>query len=133
MILWRRRRPRWSREDFLRASPLRNPGYAFETTDQGVTRVLIPRRRGAWADLIARWTRLPEHRTVELDAIGTRVLQWCDGRTTVREIIRKLGSEYRLDIRAAEVSFVNYLDTLTRRGIVGLKIAAGPPGKRKKT
>lgn len=133
MIPWRRRRPRWSREEFLKALPLRNPGYGFETTDASVMRVRIPRRHGAWADLIARWTRLPDHRTVELDAIGTRVLEWCDGQTTVREIIRKLGKEYRLDIRAAEVSFVNYLDTLTRRGIVGLKMPAKPSSKRKKT
>ncbi len=123
MIGLRRRKPKLQREDFLRSIPVQNPIYAFERNEEtGIYRIRIPRRRGIWADLLARWTRLPDHRTIELDEVGSRVIEWCDGKTPVRKIIHRIAAEYQLDIRAAEVSFVKYLDMLTRRGIVGLAV-----------
>ena len=61
-------------------------------------------------------------KTFELDPIGLFVWQNCDGKTPVRQLIRKLAKEYNLNEREAEVSTVQFLYTLARKGLIGMQM-----------
>jgi hypothetical protein len=61
-------------------------------------------------------------KTFEFDAIGVFVWNHCDGRTSVQQIIRKLAAEYRLNLREAEVPTVQFLQTLARKGLIGMRV-----------
>jgi hypothetical protein len=61
-------------------------------------------------------------KTFELDELGKFVWDTCDGKTAVRQIIRRLADRYNLNDREAEVATVAFLRTLTRKGLVGMAI-----------
>jgi hypothetical protein len=66
-------------------------------------------------------------KTFELDAIGVFVWRHCDGRHTVQQIIRKLATEYRLNLREAEVPTIKFLHTLARKGLIGFSVKKTQP------
>jgi len=68
-------------------------------------------------------------KTFELDELGLFVWQNCDGRTPVRQVIRRLAKKYQLSEREAEVACVQFLHTLTKKGLIGMQMksqAANP-------
>jgi hypothetical protein len=66
-------------------------------------------------------------KTFELDAIGVFVWRHCDGRHTVQQIIRKLATEYRLNLREAEVPTIKFLHTLARKGLIRFSVKKTQP------
>ncbi len=74
---------------------------------------------------LARWFfRMPPDakRTYELDALGLLVWNSCDGRNSVLRIIRLLARRYHLTVREAQVSTLSFLQTLARKGLIGLQV-----------
>jgi hypothetical protein len=61
-------------------------------------------------------------KTFELDELGKFVWDACDGKTAVRQIIRRLAERYNLNQREAEVATVAFLQTLTRKGLIGMAV-----------
>jgi hypothetical protein len=61
---------------------------------------------------------LSRERVVALDAIGREVWQACDGQRTVEEIVEEFAARHRLSFHAARLSVLQFLQQLTRRGIV---------------
>jgi hypothetical protein len=118
----RRKKPAVSREDALDARPVRAPGVTLKETGDGGARLTIPLKSSArWGWLF----RLPSDatKTFELDAIGLFVWQHCDGKTSVQQIIRKLADRYNLGLRQAEVPTVQFLNVLSRKGLIGIGTA----------
>jgi hypothetical protein len=72
---------------------------------------------------IARWLlRVPQGttKTFELDPLGLFVYEACDGKTPVRQVIKKLAKRYNLNTREVEVATLQFLHTLARKGLVGM-------------
>ena len=72
---------------------------------------------------LARWLlRVPTgtSKTFELDPLGLFVWEACDGKTPVRQVIRKLAKRYNLNEREAEVATVQFLYTLAEKGLIGM-------------
>ena len=46
----------------------------------------------------------------------------CDGKTTVQQMIQRLAKERRLTLREVEVATLQFLQTLTRKGLVGMPV-----------
>jgi hypothetical protein len=117
----RKPRPSISREDALNARPLRAPGITHERTDDGGARLTIPLKSSARFGWLLR---LPKDatKTFELDAIGLFVWEHCDGKTSVQQIIRKLSKQYNLGLRQAEVPTVQFLNMLSRKGLIGMSV-----------
>ena len=81
----------------------------------------MPRRSDKVGDLIARWFKLPDHKKIELDEIGSDVWEMCDGRATVEALSRAICASYRLNRRQGETSVTAYLRMLAQRRLVGVR------------
>ena len=107
----------------LDARPVRAVEATLAPRDGGGGTLTVPLRR----ELLGFWGRMfgvPEGatKTFELDAVGRFVWERIDGRTSVRKLAAMLAAEYRLDARVAEVSTARFLQTLTRRGLIGVPV-----------
>ncbi len=100
--------------------------------DAGVT------RHGAFASVTVAlkrsWLRRPpvnwllptaSERRVRLDAVGTRVLELCDGGNSVEEIVELFAAEHRLSFREGQVAVAQFLQSLVAKGIVTLRAGRG--------
>ena len=106
----------------LAARPVRAVEARIEPlADGGPWRMTVWVRPPRWA---ARFLRLPvtATKTFEFDAIGVRVWESCDGRTSVRDIAAGVAAEYGLTAREAEVATRAFLHTLALKGLVGVAI-----------
>ena len=65
---------------------------------------------------------VPDVAQVMLDGPGTKVLEAIDGRRTVAELIEYVAAEFKLSRKESEVSLLNYLEMLGRRGLVGFEV-----------
>lgn len=124
MAFWR---PKTSaaepRGELLEARPIRRADATVSELSEGVARVTVPLPpRGGL------FFRVPEGaaKTFELDTLGLFVWNHCDGRTSVKEIIERLAGEFKINLRAAEVSTLQFLNLLSSRGWVGRARDAGP-------
>jgi len=114
------KKPRFTRQEQLAAKPVQLvQGELFETSAGAKLKVQIKPRK-----LSRFFLRLPQGatKTFELDPLGLLVWQNCDGKTSVQQIIRKLAKRYNLNLREAEVPTLTFLNTLTRKGLIGLSV-----------
>jgi hypothetical protein len=111
-----------SRKQSLGSIPVRNQAVEVEHTDEGLVRLVIPRREDWWVRVLSRLFYVPTQRKVTLDELGSLVWAKCDGATTVREIIRILARRYKLHRKEAEVSVVAYLRTLAKRRLIAVAV-----------
>lgn len=123
MPLGRRKKPQLSREQALAARPVRLPADPkLEPLPSGGARLTVKLRPSRWGRLLLRLPESGLPRTFELDAVGLHVWQACDGATTVERLIRSIADEFRLNLREAEVSTLQFLQTLTGKGLIGLEV-----------
>ena len=135
MVQGRKARP--SRTMVLGARPQRHPSVLWSReqgplADRPVVCLRVPRRSDRFGNLMAKMFRLPEHRKIELDEIGSDVWEWCDGEAGVGELSRKIGEKYRLNKRQSEASVTAYLKMLAERRLIGLRAGAPPVAGRRK-
>ena len=135
------RKNRPSRAQVLSARPERHPQVSWSREpgrEEGLPPLVllrIPRRRDRWGDALARWFKLPEHKRIELDQIGSDVWELCDGNRSVEAISRRISETYKLNKRQAQTSVTAYLKMLADRRLIGLrstKVAAESPRRRGK-
>lgn len=85
----------------------------------------LPPRRSAPIRALAWLMRQPARPHVELDEVGTWVLERWDGRTTLHELADALAAHLRLTRREAETALADFVGMLMRRNLVELVPAAG--------
>jgi hypothetical protein len=117
----RKKHPPVTPEDALDARPARLPGADFQAAATGGGRVTVILRPTGWGRALLRMPTEAK-KTFELDAIGVFVWEHCDGKTSVRQIIKKLAKQYNLNLREAQVPTLQFLHTLSRRGLIGLSV-----------
>ncbi|HLL88942.1 MAG TPA: PqqD family protein [Tepidisphaeraceae bacterium] len=127
MALFGRKKPRISLQDALAAKPARMAEAEVEPKDDGGAAVRVRLRK---ARFLGRLIRMPEGatKTFEFDPIGRLVWDACDGKTSVRKIIRAVASHCRISEREAQVSTVAFLQMLTRKGLVALHVGDAGAG-----
>ncbi len=108
-------------EQLLTAVPYRNRAMETHELRDGGLVAEIPMRRPRWLVPPISWI-LPysSHRRVQLDAPGVEVLDLCDGRRTVEEIVEKFAAGHKLTFREAQLSVTMFLKQLTQRGLVAI-------------
>jgi hypothetical protein len=105
----------------LALKPVRLVQATMTQRPDGGAELKIPLRPIRWA----RWFyRLPPGatKTFELDALGLLVWNACDGHTSVQQIIRKLAKRYNLALREAQAPTLGFLQTLIKKGLVGMPV-----------
>jgi len=105
---------------FLAAVPHKNAAMKMERLRDGAM-VSVPVRRPGWLIPPISWL-LPwsDCRRVQLDRPGTEVLDLCDGRRTVEEVVERFSRTHKLSFREGQVAVTQFLSDLLRRGIVAL-------------
>lgn len=119
-------KPKVSRPQVLQARPARNPLVEWERArrlEDGPALVLlrVPRRADRWGNLVARVFKLPSHRKIELDEMGSDVWEMCDATLTVDAVTRAVCTKYRLNRRQGEASVTAYLRMLAERRLLALR------------
>jgi hypothetical protein len=121
------RKNRPSRGQVLASRPVRHPKiiWAREVArEEGLPELVlvrIPRRQDRWGNFVARCFKLPDHKKVELDQIGSDVWELCDGNHSVDKIARRISESYKLNKRQAETSVTAYLKMLADRRLIGIQ------------
>src|SRR4051812_25397428 len=105
----------------LAAKPARAAGAEEQSVAPGKWQLTIPIQPTRWASMVLR---VPKgmSKTFELDELGKFVWDACDGKSSVRQVIRKLARRYNLNQREAEVATVAFLKTLTSKGLVAMAV-----------
>ena len=121
------RRARPSRGQVLASRPVRHPKIAWArepAREEGLPELVlvrVPRRQDRWGNFVAKCFKLPDHKKIELDQIGSDVWELCDGTHSVENIARRISEGYKLNKRQAETSVTAYLKMLADRRLVGLQ------------
>lgn len=125
-MLFRRRKPQLSRQDALASRPVRLVGAEMKPADDGGGKLTVPLGGKRWSGWLLR---MPEGatKTFEFDPIGVFVWDQCDGKTSVQQVIRRLSKHYNLNLREAEVATVQFLQTLARKGLIGMAVKEKGP------
>lgn len=123
--------PRITTGQYLAAMPMVNHAATRTPTAEGGTLVEVPIPRPWYLVPPISWI-LPFSgcRRIELDKLGTAVLQLCDGRRSVEKVIEKFAADQKLTFRESQLSVTQFLRMLTERGViavVGLEQKAGKP------
>ncbi len=115
-------KPRLTRQQQLASKPIRVvDGELLESADGTAhLKVKLEQRR-----LAGFLLRLPKGatKTFELDPLGLFVWQQCDGKNSLQQIARKLAKKYNISERESQVATEKFLETLTKKGLIGFPIA----------
>ncbi len=109
----------------LGSVPQRNTAVVFERKKGGLL-ASVPIRRPRWLVPPISWV-IPwsPYRRVQLDEVGSEVLDLCDGARTVEEVIEKFAEDHKLSFREGQVAVTAFLRELLSRGIVAI-VGFGP-------
>ena len=111
-----------SRQEAMQVRPIRNPSLEWELNEDGNVVVTLPRRRGLKGRLLALFFPIPEARPVVLDEVGSFIWQRCDGHYDMDELVECLCEEYNLNRKEVQVSLIEYMKMLGRRGMVAIAV-----------
>ena len=113
-----------TRQDALGAKPEQLVKAKIQVTEDGGAKLTIPLQTTRWTGMIFR---LPENatKTFELDELGLFIWNSCDGKTSVQQMIRQLSQQRRLTLREVEVATLQFLQTLIRKGLIGVQVKQG--------
>lgn len=125
-MFWRSKKPTISRAQQLSAKP--RPlveAKVEELTDEqgGGAKLTVPLR----PTRVHRWLlRFPDGatKTFELDSVGYHVWKLCDGKTSIQQLIQKVGRHLKITPREAEVATLAFVQMLVKKGLLGIEVRA---------
>ncbi len=114
-----------SRADALCCIPVRNPRVIETRQGSGEMLLTYPEILSPWfTGMLRRMTKAPEihgTRKLQLDFLGTCVWNLVDDTATVKDIVASFAGLHQLYPKEAEISVIQFLRELGRRGIIGMK------------
>jgi len=117
-----------SREEFLKAKPMRHPNLEWEEDEKGL-HVKVPRKQTLLIRVFSKLLPLTRERRVLLDEQGALVWSLCDGDHQIKEIAKKLSEQYNMQVSDAEAALDLYFVQLSKSGLVGFVL---PESARKR-
>jgi len=111
---------RWSAQ-LLRAVPYRNGNMTLRARRDGGVLASVPLKRPKYLVPPLSWIiPFSSHRRCQLDRLGAKILQMCDGSRNIEQIIEAFADEHKLSFREAQLPVMQFLRQLTDRGIVAI-------------
>ncbi|RKY68929.1 MAG: hypothetical protein DRQ02_02730 [Candidatus Latescibacterota bacterium] len=123
-----RKKIRISREQMLGSRPVRNQVLEWKRKDNKVL-IVFRRKQSKSIGFLSKIFHIPEKKVVELDSLGARVWQMCDGQHTVEKMIEALVAENKLEYKEAEVALVQFLKTLAQKRMIAFQVPTQRPRK----
>lgn len=110
-----------SREQALRAIPGTPTVQSVKPLENGGAKIEVVRETRPIQRLLLR---MPDRVTkeFELDAFGRQIVEWCDGKRSVKQILDRFLKEYRLDPHEGEKALFTFLKTLVGKGIIHMRV-----------
>lgn len=123
-----------ARDIALSARPERTPVVRTVERDDGGLKVVVRLVRPPWLRWLGGRPREFE-RTYGLDVLGREVYEACDGRTTVKTLMRNFEKRHHVSPAEAETAVAAFLRTLIAKGLVVMAldreiISSAEKGKR---
>lgn len=132
VIPFARRKPRIDRKQALAIVPMRNPLVQWERNGNEVV-LTIPMRNDRLARLVKKLVRnLPDSRKLALDEVGSSVWELCDGERSINDVVNSISRDYKLTRRESEASVTMFLQTLAKKGLIGLMSPGGKKSAKRK-
>lgn len=122
MRTWKRQRTAPSpaaRDMALRARPHKLPPVQRESKD-GKLYVTVQFNRPRWQQLLGAGVTC--RRTFGLDTYGQRVYESCDGKRTVRDVIRRFAAATHVSVPEAEMAVTQFMRTLLSKGLIAMEM-----------
>lgn len=117
-----KRTPKIGREAMLKSKPARNEALEWEKSDDEEVTITLTRSDDWKVKVLSKVFWIPDRRTLVLDQIGAQIWDMCDGKTTVDAMIRELSKQHKLNLKEAEVSLLNYLQSLGKKRLIGFVV-----------
>jgi hypothetical protein len=118
-----------SRNELLKAKPIRNPGLEWTQDDKGV-HIEIPRKKTLrFRIFFSRLLHLTRGKRILLDEQGSFIWSLCTGENSFKSIAEALSEKYKLPISNAEAALELYFAQLSKQGLVGFVL---PESARKR-
>jgi len=104
----------------LAARPEAAPLVRCEERENGGALVTVRLARRRWL----RWLGGPDEveQSFGLDALGREVYEACDGKSSVRKIIRDFAARHKVSPAEAEIAVTTFLKTLMAKGLVVMAV-----------
>lgn len=106
-----------SRNDAMSAAPVAFPPIRTEQKN-GKLYVTVEFERPRWQRVIGADRKC--ERTFGLDLYGQEVYAACNGRTSVKKIVKRFAKVHHVDTAEAELNVTTFLKTLITKGLVGI-------------
>ena len=119
MSLFGSKPPMLDRETAISGHPLKLPVKRQEEKD-GKLYVTVEFHRPRWQQVLGA-DEVCE-RTFGLDNYGREVFDACDGKTSVKRIVKSFAKNRKISVAEAEVAVSTFLKTLMARGMVGMEM-----------
>ena len=97
-----------------------NQGVAFSENDKGNIEIHVKIKRGN--GFLSRFQPPVIERKIKLDELGGFVFNQIDGNNTTLKIIECFIARYHTNRREAELSTVEFLKSLVKKGIISILI-----------
>ena len=104
---------RVSREEFLKAKPVRNAALQWEKNGKGIS-VKVPKKQTFLTKLFSS-----QNAKVRLDEQGAFIWNLCDGEHKMKDIAKKLSEQYNMRVLDAENALDLYFVHLSKNGLIG--------------
>ena len=118
----------------MAAAPMRLPVVGVRDRDNGGLEVTVEFERPAsWR----RWFGVSGkiRKTFGLDPLGREIYDLCDGKRSVRQIIRLFAESHGISTAEAELAVTRFMRLLISKGIIGMAVprnrAARESGRQK--
>ena len=115
-----RKKPALSKERAMDAMPVKAPVVKTERKNSKLY-VTVRFERPTWQRALGAERYC--NRTFGLDAYGEEVYEGCDGKTSVKEIVRRFSGKHHVSYAEAETSVAAFMKTLIAKGLVGMQIS----------
>jgi hypothetical protein len=104
----------------MSAKPTKLPVIKREDVDENKAQITVEYPSPTMVRLLSR--RKTFRKTYSLDKFGIEVYDACDGRTTVKKLVRNFAAEHDLSLSEAEMSVGTFLKTLITRGLIAMQL-----------
>jgi len=122
-----RSRARLSRKAAMQGRPMQVPPIKTETRDKGGALITVLLDGPRWARFIGGKSKV--QRSYGLDRFGMQVYEACDGKTSVRRIVKRFAADNGLGPAEAELAVSTFLKTLMAKGLIVMGVSKDNVGK----
>ena len=120
----------FSRKAAMQGRPMQIPPVKTETRDNGGALITVMLDSPRWVRFIGGKSKVK--RSYGLDRFGLQVYEACDGKTSVRRIVKRFAADNALGPAEAELAVSRFLKTLMAKGLIVMEVSKDSVGKGRK-